>query len=989
MAKDAETTGLRARLEAALGDAYDLDRELGGGGMARVFLAEDARLRRRVAVKVLVPELEAGLSAERFAREIRFAARLQHPNIVPVLAAGEAGGLAYYTMPYVEGESLRTRLDRDGRFPLGEAASILRDVARALAHAHAQGVVHRDVKPDNVLLAGRAAAVTDFGIAKALDAARTDAAPAPTAGMRPDTLTRAGASLGTPAYMAPEQAAGDPDVDARADVYAWGVLAYELLAGVHPFAGRAPHQLVAAQLTETPAPLAPRCPSCAPALVVLVMRCLEKDPARRPSTGTELLDALDVPQTASVPVTDAGGRGANHARWVLACAVGVALLGGGVWSVVRRVGTPTASAQAIAVAPFRVGGADPALAYLREGMVDLLATKLALGTLAHAVDARTLLAAWRRVAGPEADLAPAEAIGVARGVGAGQLLLGAVVGTPRALTLSAVLVGSTDQDTVATAEVQGPADSLPVLVDRLAARLLTLRSGEGEQHLAAATSTSLVALRAYLEGRSLLRRGNYGAAAQRLNASLDADSTFALAGLALLEATSWGRRPQERARATLARVGDRLSARDRARAAVYEVSFMPSHRPNELRVAAERLAALAPDSPEAAFHLGDWTYHYGLLAGVDDADRRAVALFTRALALDSTYAGALEHLPDLYLTLGDTARARAAVARLAALDSTATGLAGQQFVMAVVAGDSARARALRLRFPAMDLVGLAHVMTAAMPRAVVSPADGERVLAAVDARLGPATAALFRAPAQFEWGQPTAAARTLSLAPVADRTAPAIVYHAFGDGDPAAARAAAAATTAALGAMPAGAASRVVPLWHLGLHAMALGDTAAVRARVAELRRLTLAGATPVAAMDRDGVALQLETQLAVAQRLPGLRTLTVRLDSVTRSGRSEPVVDMCSALVLARAWEALGDLPRARAAARRRIRFSQAELQLTAPNLREQARLAERAGDYGDAMRVWRAYLRLRANAEPALRADVDAARAALERLVQLSAGR
>ena len=169
--------GLRERLQAVLGSAYTLERELGGGGMSRVFVATDARLGRHIVVKVLAPDLTVGMSAERFEREVRLAARLQHPNVVPVLAAGEHGGLAYFTMPYVEGESLRQRLAREGRLPAEAAVSVLRDVARALEYAHAHGVVHRDVKPDNVLLSGSAAAVADFGIAKALHAARTQEAP--------------------------------------------------------------------------------------------------------------------------------------------------------------------------------------------------------------------------------------------------------------------------------------------------------------------------------------------------------------------------------------------------------------------------------------------------------------------------------------------------------------------------------------------------------------------------------------------------------------------------------------------------------------------------------------------------------------------------------------------------------------------------------------------------------------------------------------------
>src|SRR3954469_24396733 len=197
---------LQDQLTATLSGAYTIERELGGGGMSRVFLAEESRLRRKVVVKVLSPELAAGISAERFEREIQLAASLMQANIVPVLSTGESNGLPYYTMPFVEGESLRSRVARDGGVPLGDVPGILRDVARALAFAHERGVVHRDIKPDNVLLSGGAAVVTDFGIAKAIAASRRDRAD-DAANQHPSALTQMGTSIGTPAYMAPEQAA--------------------------------------------------------------------------------------------------------------------------------------------------------------------------------------------------------------------------------------------------------------------------------------------------------------------------------------------------------------------------------------------------------------------------------------------------------------------------------------------------------------------------------------------------------------------------------------------------------------------------------------------------------------------------------------------------------------------------------------------------------------------------------------------------------------
>jgi eukaryotic-like serine/threonine-protein kinase len=298
------TSDLRDQLQSTLGGTYTLGRELGGGGMSRVFVADELRLGRKVAVKVLSPELAAGISAERFEREIRLAASLQQANIVPLLSAGDAGGLPFYTMPYVEGESLRTRLGGAKPLSTTEIISILRDVARALAYAHERGIVHRDIKPDNVLISGGTAVVTDFGIAKAISASRTASGGA--------TLTQMGMSIGTPAYIAPEQAAGDPNVDSRADIYAFGCMAYELLAGHPPFHGRTPQRVLAAHMSEAPEPITNIRPDIAPSLADLVMRCLAKEPSERPASAGDVLRILDaVTSSDAVPAMPAillGGR---------------------------------------------------------------------------------------------------------------------------------------------------------------------------------------------------------------------------------------------------------------------------------------------------------------------------------------------------------------------------------------------------------------------------------------------------------------------------------------------------------------------------------------------------------------------------------------------------------------------------------------------------------------------------------------------------------
>ena len=377
------TTDLRDDLQATLGSAYTLERELGGGGMSRVFLAVETALGRRVVVKVLPPETSGAVSAERFRREVQLAARLQHPHIVPLLGAGESGRLLYYTMPFVDGETLRARLTRDGALPIPAAVGVIRDVAKALAYAHRHGVMHRDVKPENVLLGeDGVAVVADFGIAKALAAASADG---PAGGL--GTLTTAGMSVGTPAYMAPEQALGDPLTDARADLYALGVIAYEMLAGSAPFVGRTAQALIAAHATEPPELLTRRRATVPAPLAALVMRLLEKHPADRPQSADEVLQLLDAVATPSgtsfgVPGHDAqpparlarraGGRGVLLAG---AAALLLAAAGGAAWYYRSRAAEP-AAARTVAVVPFENLG-NAADLYFADGVTEEIASRLA------------------------------------------------------------------------------------------------------------------------------------------------------------------------------------------------------------------------------------------------------------------------------------------------------------------------------------------------------------------------------------------------------------------------------------------------------------------------------------------------------------------------------------------------------------------------------------------------------------------------------------
>jgi len=367
------------QLQRSLGSNYTVERELEAGGMSRVVLARDESLGRDVVVKVFSPELTYWVSAERFTREIKLAAALQEPHIVPVLSAGQTeDGLPFYTMPFVRGESLRARI-RKGRIPIEESLSILRDVACALAYAHRQGIVHRDIKPENILLSEGTAVVTDFGIAKALQAARA----APRQGM----LTATGASLGTPMYMAPEQAAADPSTDQRADIYAWGAVAYEVISGKHPFADKtSPQELLAAQMSDTPRPLTanrglPR------SVAALVMRCLSKNRLMRPATGTELLATLNESSTGSrfpaLELPSRRGWGAIAATIVIALFVAA----GSLW---RARTASAAGPPLIAVLPFETEGAgsDPTFA---DGLGDAVTGKLARLPGLRVIDRKSVL----------------------------------------------------------------------------------------------------------------------------------------------------------------------------------------------------------------------------------------------------------------------------------------------------------------------------------------------------------------------------------------------------------------------------------------------------------------------------------------------------------------------------------------------------------------------------------------------------------------------
>jgi serine/threonine protein kinase/tetratricopeptide (TPR) repeat protein len=382
-------TELRDQLQMTLSDAYRVERELGGGGMSRVFLAEERALDRRVVVKVLSPDLAAGVNFDRFKREILLTAQLQHPHIVPVFTTGEVDGLPYYTMPFVEGESLRVRLMRAGAMPIAAAVSILRDVARALEFAHGKGAVHRDIKPDNILLAGNTATVSDFGIAKAVLASRAVTVSAP--------MTDLGIVIGTPQYMAPEQAAADAWLDHRVDLYALGCVAYEVIAGEPPFAGSAA-SVIRAHIVDAPPPIVTKRADVPEALATLVDRCLQKDPNDRPASAGEILEVLD--NLASATTRGSGSMTETELR-------------------------------TIAVLPFAIVTGDQETDHFADGLTDEVITDLSMIKTLRVISRQSAM----RLKGSDKDLRT-----IARELGARYVLTGGIRRAGSNLRITAQLV---------------------------------------------------------------------------------------------------------------------------------------------------------------------------------------------------------------------------------------------------------------------------------------------------------------------------------------------------------------------------------------------------------------------------------------------------------------------------------------------------------------------------------------------------------------------
>ncbi|CAN5336199.1 hypothetical protein BH09GEM1_BH09GEM1_27150 [soil metagenome] len=603
---------LRELLQRTLGTAFTLERELGGGGMSRVFVAEEVGLSRRVVIKVLAPELGAGIDVERFRREILLAATLQHPHIVPLLSAGAGEGMLYYTMPFIDGLSLRSRLASGGEFAIPDASKILREVADALAYAHRHGVVHRDIKPDNVLYSGGHAVVTDFGIARALATTSVHS-----------NITSMGMVLGTPAYMSPEQALADPTTDHRTDIYAFGVLAYELLTGDTPFGHRSPQQLLAAHATEAPARPITRRASIPPALDALLMRCLEKRAADRPQTADELLHDLEaiatpsgsgvssvatpspswgagLPTGAIAGTTSTSATNRRRRTTFLAIAAVVVVI---VTAVVLRLRSDVrpANAKRIVVMPFENRTGDASLAPVGSMVADWLTTSLEQTGLLDVVDARTATIG-RAGTTPGAVVGNLSVAELAKATGAGTVVTGAYYKRGDSLEIQARIVDAATNKLIRALDpvrspVSDPLRGVEVFRQRLTGALAALFDPRLGVY-AAELSRQIPSFEAYKEfmlGVEFYGQLRFPEAAARFERAVQLDTGFDAARM--WQAGAYGnylsRAAEESVYALLNTRRDRLSTLDRA-VLDYRLAARKHDFATALRYAREA-AALWPD----------------------------------------------------------------------------------------------------------------------------------------------------------------------------------------------------------------------------------------------------------------------------------------------------------------------------------------------------------------------------------------------------------
>ncbi len=696
-------TGITDRLAAALADRYRIERELGQGGMATVYLAEDLKHRRTVAIKVLKPELATALGPERFLKEIETTANLRHPGILPLYDSGtvrvefesptpRVTELLFYVMPYVEGESLAARLRREKQLPIEDALQITREVAEALAAAHAQGVIHRDIKPENILLEKGHAILADFGIARAVDAVGAE------------KLTETGLAIGTPSYMSPEQSVGERDLDGRSDLYALGCVLFEMLAGEPPYSGPSAQAIIAKRFHAPVPRVSTLRESVSVGLEDIVTRLLAKSPVDRFASAESLVNALE--EEARSPGEMARTRAARPARWSVtrrALIAGIVLLAAvaGYQGFARlRARGGALSRDLIAVVPFTVRGA-PELSYLGEGMVDLMSAKLDGAGSLRVVNPRAVISLVNR---DKIDIGdPAATRAVAQRLHAGRYVTGDVLEVGGRVRLTAYLHQTGEVDAPPTrATAEGAADGLFDALDSLASHLLGGSMSDSTarlQRLATTTSASLPALKEYLQGERLIRGGQYREAAEAYERAIVLDSAFALAYYRKSLVAEWIDAHDPRSSADKAfAYAARLSPRDRS--LLSALRLRRSGRTHEAEQAYQVHLHTWPDEVEALVQTGEILFHDNPRRGRPMAE--GIPVFQRALQLEPANANARIHLARLYALYGQMdslaadirhfERDAAANATIGADGRGEERLVEVQAIQAYATGDTARQR---------------------------------------------------------------------------------------------------------------------------------------------------------------------------------------------------------------------------------------------------------------------------------------------------------
>jgi tetratricopeptide (TPR) repeat protein/tRNA A-37 threonylcarbamoyl transferase component Bud32 len=666
------------RLKAALAGHYAVERELGRGGMATVYLAQDLKHDRMVALKVLKPELAAALGPDRFLREIKVTASFTHPHILPLLDSGEADGLLYYAMPYIEGESLKDRLNREKQLPVEDALAIASDVARALEYAHERGVLHRDIKPENILISGGEAVVSDFGIARAIEGGVG--------------LTATGVAIGTPAYMSPEQASGTEELDGRSDLYSLGCVLYEMLAGRPPFVGATSESIVRQHLITSPTEITTLRPSVPRSVARSLDRLLAKTPADRFLTSSQFIQALSAPAAADEVEGPPSGVWerfvsawrSRTVRWIVGGALGMALaVTGGrvVWENWMRPAPPVSTSR-VAVFPFTVRGGHES-EYLGESFATLLATQLdGTGDL-RVVDSRTLLDHVGREFEGSPD--PTQVLKASEHFGAGFYVLGDITVTGDRLRVDAALYESNPSTSPLPASSEGKEEDLTRIVDDVGRQLLAAVvgvSGERLDSVAVVTTNVFPALKQYLIGERELRANNYEAAAVAFQQAVALDTSFALAWYRLSEMLGPGQAAVEAAEQA-ARHTDRLSRRDR-----FRLEALRAYKRGDA-AGAERLYSRIvqdyPDDADAWDYLGSTRFVYNPFRGRSIVGAREPLYNYLRLKPDDL--GSLFRLIQIEVSLENYAAADSLTDRLTELTSNPYTIWGIRKIFA--AGDEA------------------------------------------------------------------------------------------------------------------------------------------------------------------------------------------------------------------------------------------------------------------------------------------------------------